>query len=455
MEKTEKLRFGEKVGFGVFAGGYNLLYLFKGSYYLFFLTNVLHISIAAAGTLVAAGAVWDAVNDPLIGYWTVNHTSRKGEHIRYSLLYFAIPVAICYLLLFTNFHTSDAMTIIIAAVAFFIYDTMFTFFGIGYSTMCIVATNDQADRTSLNIFRSIGSNIGTIIGTLACFPLLNMFGALDADGNLIEGSADQGFFKVALIFAAIATISALWHYFTTRERVKNQDEDEYVSFWQMLKDLFGYRQFNLCTIQIMAYNVIVLVMQSVVAYYATYICGSSAMSTTFLAAYIVGMLVSSFVIVKPLDNKLGHKKTMLIGAILFFVSKIPFVFAPNSTAMGILNFALSGVGAAMLYVTIFVYYSNIGDLIEKRCGKRMDACLGTVSGFVMVIASAIATEVIALSLDAAGFDATLAEQPAAALTTINTMLGWVPLILSIIMLVVTNMIDVDSEMKKYGLDSAE
>ena len=90
METKKKMGLWEKLGFGVFAGGYNLLYQFKGAYYLFFLTNVLGISVATAGALVAVGGIWDAVNDPLIAYYTVNHTSKKGEHIRYSLLYFAV-----------------------------------------------------------------------------------------------------------------------------------------------------------------------------------------------------------------------------------------------------------------------------------------------------------------------------------------------------------------------------
>ena len=223
----------------------------------------------------------------------------------------------------------------------------------------------------------------------------------------------------------------------------------------MLKDLFGYSQFNLCTVQIMAYNVIILIMQSVVTYYATYINGSSAMSTTYLAAYLVGMLLSTALLTKPLDNKLGHKKTMLIGALLFAVSKIPFVLAPDSMICAIINFAVSGIGGALLYVTIFVYYSNVGDLIEYRCGKRMDACLGSVSGFVMVIASAIATEIIALSLEHAGFDAELAAQPEAAITTIKQMLGWIPLVLAVLMLVVTWLIRIDKDMEQMKAAGAQ
>lgn len=448
METKKKMGLGEKLGFGVFAGGYNLLYQFKGAYYLFFLTNVLGISIAAAGTLVAVGGIWDAVNDPMIAYYTVNHTSKKGEHIRYSLLYFAVPVAICFVLLFTNFHTSDTVTIIIAGLAFFIYDSMLTFFGIGYSTMNTVATEDQAERTSINIFRSVGSNIGTVIGTLGCFPLLNAFGALDEDGNLIPETADKGFFLAALIFGVISAISALIHYFTTRERVRPADEEQHISFMDMLKDLLGYRQFNLCTVQVLAFDVGILVIQSVVAYYATYITGSTAMSTTFMAAFILGMLLSSALLVRIVDDKLGHKKTMMLGALLFAVSKIPFALAPDNMILALLNFFVSGVGCAMLYVTIFVYYSNIGDLVEWRTGKRMDACLGAVSGFVDIIASAVATEILTLVLDGSGFDPSLASQPESALNAIKSFVGWVPLLLAVLMLVVTYLIDIDSEMDK-------
>jgi Na+/melibiose symporter-like transporter len=40
---------------------------------LFFLTNVLKIPMGWAGAIIAIGTVWDAVNDPLFGYYAVNH----------------------------------------------------------------------------------------------------------------------------------------------------------------------------------------------------------------------------------------------------------------------------------------------------------------------------------------------------------------------------------------------
>ncbi|MBP0969484.1 MAG: MFS transporter, partial [Oscillospiraceae bacterium] len=142
-------------------------------------------------------------------------------------------------------------------------------------------------------------------------------------------------------------------------------------------------------------------------------------------------------------------------AVIYALGKLPFVLAPTSTAMAVLNFALSGVGAAMLYVTVFVYLSNISDLIEWRSGKRMDAGIGTVSGFVTVISSAIATEILAIVLDASGFDASLAQQPQSALTAISTLLGWAPFIVSILMMVATYLLNIDSDLEEMKSTAGE
>lgn len=35
-----------------------------------------------AGTILSLGIVWDAINDPLVGYFAVNHRFKNGERVR-------------------------------------------------------------------------------------------------------------------------------------------------------------------------------------------------------------------------------------------------------------------------------------------------------------------------------------------------------------------------------------
>ena len=92
--ETPKLGFMEKFGFGTFSAASNVVFNFKDLFYLFFLTNVMGIKIEHAGMITALGMVWDAVNDPLVGYLAVNHTFKNGEKCRPFAFYCAVPWAV-------------------------------------------------------------------------------------------------------------------------------------------------------------------------------------------------------------------------------------------------------------------------------------------------------------------------------------------------------------------------
>ena len=100
---TEKMGVVEKLGFMTFSMSDNIVYQFKAIYYMFFLTNVLGISVGTAGTVFAIGTVWDAVNDPLLGYMALNTRFKSGEKIRPFILY-AVPWAVTIVALFWAWH---------------------------------------------------------------------------------------------------------------------------------------------------------------------------------------------------------------------------------------------------------------------------------------------------------------------------------------------------------------
>ena len=111
--KLPRIGFMEKFGFGAFSTASNVVFNFKDLFYLFFLTNVMGISIAHAGIITALGIVWDAVNDPLVGYWAVNHRFKNGEQCRPFALWCAVPWAITTVLMFTCFDVAYALKLAI------------------------------------------------------------------------------------------------------------------------------------------------------------------------------------------------------------------------------------------------------------------------------------------------------------------------------------------------------
>ena len=120
--ETPKIGFAEKLGFGTFSTTSNVVFNFKDLFYLFFLTNVMGIKIEHAGMITALGIVWDAVNDPLVGYWAVNHTFRNGEKCRPFALWCAVPWAVTVVLMFTCFDVAYGMKLALAIAIYFLFE---------------------------------------------------------------------------------------------------------------------------------------------------------------------------------------------------------------------------------------------------------------------------------------------------------------------------------------------
>lgn len=431
---TEKMGVVEKLGFMTFSMSDNIVYQFKAIYYMFFLTNVLGISVAAAGTVFAIGTVWDAVNDPLLGYMALNTKFKSGEKIRPFILY-AVPWAVTIVALFWAFPGSDLFKAVVAEAIYFIFEAFNTFCGIPYNSMGSVATNRDDDRRSLNVYRNIGGCLGTAIGALACLPLLKLFGAMDSTGNLTS-AANRGFILTATVMGVICVAGAAVHFFTTRERVHQvEDNDEKIPFREVVRMLVSCPSFIRNTIYVACYGCGNTLLLTCITYYATYALGSTAAATSIQAAYLVVSLIMS-VLVVPIDRALGRRRTMILGAIMLILSKVWFILQPSNVIALYVNAAVTGVGVAIAFVMFNTNRNNIVDLVEAKEGRRLDSMVSTVDNLMAKLSQSGVTWAIGATLAAAGFNADLPAQPATVVPALNFLLGWAPLIFAVIMLIV-------------------
>ncbi len=447
-QSIPRIRFPEKLGFCTFSTASNVVYQFKSIYYLFFLTNVVKIDVLVAGTILTIGTIWDAVNDPLIGFWALNHKFKNGERVRPLAIWFAVPWAITVVLLFANFGLQNKAAIVAALVVYLLFELFNTFVGIPYNSMGSLATNLDADRRSINVFRNLGGALGAGIGAVACLPLLKLFGAMDGKGNLIDSMSSRGFLLTACVMGAVCIVGCAVHFFTTKERVKPiADDEEKLSAKTVFQMLFRCKPWVLNMLYIICYGVINLLLMSCITYYATYVLGSTAAATAIQAAYLAAALCSSF-LVSAIDRALGRKKTMLLAAALFILGKIWFVINPFSLGAIYVNAVTVGIAITITFVMFNTNRNNIVDLIEWRSGRRLDSMVSTADNLTSKLAVAGATQLVAVALSVNGFDAKLSAQPAGAIRTINAILGWVPMVVAAVMMVVIFFLNIEEDTKK-------
>ena len=437
----------EKVGFGAFSAASNVIFYFKDLFYLFFLTDVLHIEMAHAGIITAVGIFWDAINDPLVGYWAVNHRFKNGEVCRPFALWCAIPWAVSTVLMFTGFEADYIVKLILAMGIYFLFELFNTFGAIPYNAMGGLATNRDSDRRAINVARNLGGCVGSAIGSVALYPLLGLFGGMDAQGNILSGEAGKrAFFLAAIVMGLVCIAGCLAHYFTTKERVAQvRDKEDKLPILQVFKMLLGCRSWVMNALYVLCYGIMNLMIMSNLNYYAKYVLGSASAATPIMAVFLVTSVIGTLLCI-PIDKKLGRKNTMILAAGLYIVGKFWFILDPFSMGAIYVNGVTVSMSMAFAFVMFNTNRNNISDLIQWQSGRRIDSLVSTCDNLVSKLAKAGTNLLMTGALAAVGYNAELETQPGAVVDTINALLGWVPMLVAAVMLIVACLHPIQKEM---------
>ena len=447
-KKSSVVRLSEKLGFMSFSTSTNIVFNFKSTYYKFFLTSILLIDPVAASNMALAGAIWDIVNDPIIGVWANNVKFKSHEKVRPWLLWIAVPYGLGMVLLFTDFHVPERWDIILGLVVFFFYEIANTLRGIPYNGMGALVSRDDSDRKSINAYRSLGACLGSGIGAVAVPMIVKAFGGLKGH-SVINSSDSPAIFKSAMFMGALIIIGCLWHYFTVKERVKQvSDDEEKIGIVETYRMLFKCRSWVKNMLYIMSYGVSTCLLTSSITYYCAYVLNDSSLATPIMAVYLVFSVIFS-VVTPKIDTLLGRKKTMALAALVLIVGKIPFIFAPANVFMAYINAAAAGIGLTMTFIMFNTNRNAISDIVEVQNGRRLDTMVSTGDNLVSKIAEAFVDKMFLVALAAVGFSAKLADQGimqnAATQNMINALLGWIPALVAVMMLAFALGIDTQKE----------
>jgi Na+/melibiose symporter and related transporters len=186
------------VAYGLGDAGTGLAATQLGFYLFPFFTCAAGLPAFIAGSLLTVIKVWDALNDPLIG-WLSDHTrSRWGPRLPW-MLGAALPLGISLAAIWWVPEGDTLQRTLYYVVMAILLMTAYTSVNLPYAALSTELTPDTAIRTRLNAARFTGSIIAGLSGLIVASVVLSN----GADGYLRMG-------QITGTIAALATLACCW-----------------------------------------------------------------------------------------------------------------------------------------------------------------------------------------------------------------------------------------------------
>lgn len=425
----KKLTFGEKLGYGSASLGDAISYTLIGTYLIFFLTTVVGISPAAAGTVAAIGSVWNALLNPVMGYCSDKVRTRFGKR-RPLIFLFSIPLAMMIFILFTAVDLPGSIKPVYYGAALMLFWTSYSGYFVPYLALGAEYTSDYEDRTVLRLFASFFNMIGAMFAMVLPSMMVEMLsgkGLTTAEA----WSATGGFLAVVTATSILVTVSAAKkHDLPCRKDPEEIHErfdilaifKEYISVTKLkpVKPLIFASLFSL-----IAYTMIM----SDMVYFLTY---NQGLKASYISAALMLRALMGIALI-PIVGRcaaLFDKKKTLMGFYTFGAAGM--VVLKITGVQGVI-----GIAVYIIFVAVCtcVYWNLMPSIFYDVCeydslytGRNRQGTIVSFQGLVEAIAAGCGAQILGLILQFAGFDGQLAQQSEQALVWIENATTWIPII---------------------------
>lgn len=302
----------ELVSYSIGDLGINLNFQFISFFLAYFYTDVFGISPAHVAGLFLVARIWDAVNDPIMGY-LADHSQSKWGRFRPYIFFGAVPLNLCLLACFTSPEFSASGKVVYAYVTYMLHGMVFTAVGLPYSSISAVITQDQQERaliSTLRMFFAVILAMGVVsIGTR---PFLAQF----------ESEA-QGFFVLGCIYAVVSSVLLIFAGIKSQERV--EAPSELYGFKDLLPIILKNNELLILSLAMFMNTSVWVIGNAVGLYYFKYILGDADLQSVFfrfmLPANAIGIVVTPL-----LTARWGKRNIFMLGSLVVFCGEYSALF---------------------------------------------------------------------------------------------------------------------------------
>jgi melibiose permease/lactose/raffinose/galactose permease len=363
-------------------------------YLLVYLTEILNLPDSLmwwmTGVLTAL-RIFDAVNDPFMGFLVDNTHTRFGKFKPWIAIG-GLFGGIMTVLLFTDLGFTGAGYVISFAIIYLMWDFVYGANDIAYWSMLPSLTIDQKEREKTGSFARICANVGMYIVVVGILPVT---GALGGD-------------KKAWFIFAIGVVVITWAFlcftiFGVKENRSLYKKEENTSLKEMFSVLFKNDQLLFTAISMALFMIGYCITTSFGVYFFKYAFKNESMYSVFAGILGVSQLLA--LICFPIfSRRYSRKKLYAFSTALVVLGYIVFFFSPmNMVFIGIAGVLLF-VGQAFIQLLMLMFLADTVEYGQWKLGRRNESITFSVQPFINKIGGAIASGIVGATLVISGIN---------------------------------------------------
>ncbi len=424
------------ISFGLGDAGTGLAASQLGFYLLPFFTCAAGLPVWIGGFLLMVTKLWDAFNDPLIG-WLSDHTqSRWGPRLPW-MIGAALPLGITLAAIWWVPPGGIVSKTTYYIVMVVLLMTAYTSVNLPYAALSTELTKDTSIRTRLNAARFTGSIMASLSG-LVIASILTSKG--------VEGYISMG--RITGAIAALTTLICCWGIAPFAKKAQKPTNNKEPVIKQLARIMKNARFLKVLCLYLLLWCGL-QIMQSVALFYLVQVIRLPAFIATwillpFMVSSLVGLQIWSFY-----SNRFGRIKSLYLGGILWIAGCLIAMFIPplSAEAANSTYLQLSGVdGVKTLLLLVSILISGFGastaylipwSLLPDAIDSDPDKPAGFYTAWMVLIQKflvALSIWLVTFLLSISGYQSpnectgalTFLEQPTTAQITIRICMGLIP-----------------------------
>lgn len=398
----------------------------------FLYIDIFGLRAAAVGIVWSLYGVWNAVNDPLAGYWSDRTRTRWGRRIPWIAALF-LPLAASFYLLWTppaSLVAGPSTNLLLYFLGIvLLFDLLWTLVVMNWTALFPEMVPDERQRAAVSGWRQTFSIVGLLIG-VALPPVL-------------AGPKWDGRGNMALLLSIITAIFFAASLLGSRERHALVLEQP-LPFRAALRATLALRDFRLFLGANLAIQFIFMMLTATTPFYTKYVLriqgdlllpvvGVTLDAATQTSLFLGVAFITAFAAM-PFWTRLAQRWgawRALRAVCLYSAAALLLFFLPANFYGGLLVVILFGFGLAGLLMLTDLLIADIVDDDELNTGRRREGMFFGMNGFVIRFAFTLQGLIIGLALEVSGYipasaAALYPQQPAAALWAMRLLIGGIP-----------------------------